>query len=59
MFADDCAVRKCVVERGVDTCAHCDEFVCPMLEKHWDSLQKRNETRANLEAIRQSLDSPS
>jgi hypothetical protein len=56
MFANHCPVRKCVVERGVETCARCDDFACPSLEKHWNWLQKTNETRTNLQEIRQKLD---
>jgi hypothetical protein len=59
MFGDYCGVRKCVVELGVQTCAYCDEFACPMLEKHWDFLGRKNETRANLQALRQAPDAPS
>lgn len=57
MFAEHCPVRKCAIERGAETCAHCGEFACPVLEKHWDFLGKKDEIRANLQAIRQTLDS--
>jgi hypothetical protein len=52
MFADHCAVRKCVVERSVETCAYCNEFACTELEKLWDSLGIKDEARANLESAR-------
>jgi len=28
-----CQVRKCARERGVENCAHCDEYACEKLEK--------------------------
>ena len=28
-----CQVRKCARERGVENCAHCDEYPCEELEK--------------------------
>ena len=28
-----CPIRKCARERGVENCAHCDEYVCEKLEK--------------------------
>lgn len=30
----NCAVKRCVQERGVDTCAFCDQFPCEKLEGH-------------------------
>lgn len=27
----NCKVRPCAIERGVDSCAYCDEFVCDKL----------------------------
>ena len=29
----DCFMRKCGLERGVETCAHCSEYSCEKLEK--------------------------
>ena len=29
----DCPVRPCVIERGIDNCAHCDDYVCAKLEQ--------------------------
>jgi len=33
---NDCVVRKCGMEKGVDTCAHCDEYSCEKLEKFYE-----------------------
>ena len=32
-FCDTCSVRKCVIEKGVETCAHCDDYICNTLEE--------------------------
>jgi hypothetical protein len=56
IFSDHCPVRMCVVERGVESCAHCGEFACPTLEKHWDFLGKKDEARANLKTLRRPPD---
>jgi hypothetical protein len=29
----DCEVRPCVLQRGLPNCAHCDEYVCSLLEE--------------------------
>jgi len=42
LIDDGCPVRPCVVARGFENCAHCDEFVC---EKH----KKRGVRREFLE----------
>jgi hypothetical protein len=28
----ECPIRLCVIEKGIETCAHCDEFICDKLE---------------------------
>lgn len=28
-----CQIRKCASERGVENCAHCDEYACEKLEE--------------------------
>lgn len=47
-----CGVRACAEERGVATCAHCDEYVCEVLEKCPAYTAKG---RKNLEKIRAGL----
>lgn len=53
-FTNECAVRKCAVERGVETCAHCGDYACETLEKHWQFLQTPG-PRETLDALRASL----
>jgi hypothetical protein len=28
----DCAIRNCAEQRGLESCAYCDEYVCEKLE---------------------------
>ena len=31
-YCDICGVRICAVEKEVETCAHCDEYICEILQ---------------------------
>lgn len=33
----DCAIRKCARQRGLESCASCDEYVCERLEAFFAS----------------------
>ncbi len=35
----NCPVRRCALERGVENCAHCSEFVCDKLERKMDVME--------------------
>ena len=48
----DCQVRKCVMQKGVENCAHCDEYVCKNLE---DFFTKEPTAKETLEAIRKDM----
>ena len=50
----ECEVRLCGLERGVTTCAHCEDYGCETLTKHWEHPPTA-QARANLEEIRKSL----
>lgn len=52
----NCKVRPCAIEKGVKTCAECDEFACdvivkqmeaikPIAEKHRDSMSAEDYQR--------------
>lgn len=45
----DCPMRACGNERGVETCAHCDDFICDNVRQAGEENIKR------LEAIRATL----
>lgn len=45
----ECEVRKCALEKGVETCAGCADYPCAALEKIFDS---EPEARRRLEHIR-------
>ena len=48
-----CGVRACASERGVETCAHCDDFGCGALETVLKMVGE--EVRESLNEIRASL----
>jgi hypothetical protein len=40
----DCPVRPCVIERGFDNCAQCDQYVCERLEQRlvvYEEVERR------------------
>jgi hypothetical protein len=32
MFCKDCAIRPCAAEKGIENCAHCNDYPCDKLE---------------------------
>ena len=48
----DCEVRKCAVERQLENCAHCPDYVC---EKLAGFFQHAPQNRATLDLVRQAL----
>jgi len=46
-----CPVRLCAKERGVASCAHCDDYVCEHLERHFTFAPEMREV---LDAIREA-----
>jgi len=46
----NCRIRKCASRKGIDSCAHCNDYACNLLLKHF-SLDPEAKTR--LEEIRQ------
>jgi len=47
-----CQIRKCGMEKGVLTCAHCDDYGCDTLEQF---LKMSPESKHVLEGIRKTL----
>jgi len=47
-----CKMRPCAKERKVETCAHCDNYPCDMLEEF---LSEEHVAKENLEKIRKTL----
>lgn len=33
LFCTGCQIRKCAVEKGIESCAYCDDYSCEALEK--------------------------
>jgi hypothetical protein len=53
-FCNDCEVRICGIDKKVENCAHCDEYVCSKLEKLWGIISS-DEAKERLENIRKIL----
>ena len=51
-FCHQCPVRPCAIERGVVTCAHCDDYGCERITGLFGFIP---ETKTALERIRQTL----
>lgn len=51
-YCSECGVRKCAVERGLASCAHCPDYGCETLTAFW---QMAPSAKANLEALRAQL----
>lgn len=32
IFCDDCVIKSCIVERGIDNCTQCVEYPCNMIK---------------------------
>ncbi|UCD05185.1 MAG: DUF3795 domain-containing protein [candidate division WOR-3 bacterium] len=53
-FCHECEVRACGFERGVENCAHCDDFACSKLEKLY-SMIDGTEARERLDNIKRNI----
>jgi len=53
-FCRTCDVRACGLEKGVENCAHCDEYPCAKLTGLWRRL-RITAARPTLEGIRDGL----
>ena len=51
-YTDQCAVRACALEKGVENCAYCGDFGCETIAGF---LEKAPKAKANLEKIRVTL----
>ena len=38
-FCTDCVVRTCGLEKKVENCGHCDEYICEKLSGLWTKLE--------------------
>jgi len=52
MYCDMCEIRKCGVERKLDNCAYCDDYICEKLEGFFKMAP---EAKVALDGIRESL----
>lgn len=51
-YCNICEISRCGKEKGVENCAHCDEYAC---EKLTEFFAMAPEARTTLEEIRKSL----
>lgn len=64
-FCATCEVRKCGFKKKVESCAHCNDYPCGILNEHWEKENvigvKRvgkewgSIAKANLEKIRRDI----
>ena len=52
MYCAGCEIRTCAAEKGVENCAHCDEYACDKLQDFFTSDPQAKE---RLDAIRNTL----
>lgn len=53
MFCNhDCPMRICAVEKGIENCAHCNEYACETIEEFFVTDPQ---ARVKLDAIRAGL----
>ncbi len=48
----DCGVRKCAVERGLPTCAHCPDYACEIIQGFFKMAPQ---VQTTLDAMRKTL----
>ncbi|MFX1369477.1 MAG: DUF3795 domain-containing protein [Promethearchaeota archaeon] len=53
-FCAQCQVRNCASNRGVETCAHCADYGCEIIEKFL-GMMTDNKLRETLDGIRKAL----
>lgn len=52
-WCESCEILKCAEERGVQTCAHCEDYSCEKLQKLLQMIGE--EAQQRLDSIRSSL----
>ncbi len=48
----DCQVRKCVIARGIPTCAHCPDYACEIIQGFFKNAP---EAQAKLDDLRKAV----
>ena len=51
-YCAECVVRVCAVGRGVETCAHCDDYGCDTISAFH---KQATEAKVNLDTLRKTL----
>ncbi len=52
LFCTGCQIRKCAIEKGIESCAYCEDYSCEALEKLFTTDAG---ARERLDAIRRTL----
>lgn len=53
-FVGACKVRACALDKGVEDCAHCDDYGCAILRKVWEQTGDDG-AKKTLDTIREKL----
>jgi len=53
-FCTTCGVRKCVLDRDMENCAHCDDYPCQKLDNLLKSMDAQS-AKKNLDEIRKGF----
>lgn len=51
-YCQECEIRECAVEKQVENCAYCGDYVCDKLEKWFKNVP---DAKARLDQIQESL----
>ena len=52
IYSTSCEIRICAVEKGLENCAHCDEYACDKLQEFFT---KDPQAKERLDAIKNAL----
>ena len=51
-WVDNCDIKKCCIDKKLENCAYCDDYICDILK---NSLDRDSNAKQNLEEIRKYL----
>lgn len=54
VWTQECDIRKCGVNKGLVTCAQCEDYPCELLNKVWEMIGEEESAaaKASLEKLR-------
>lgn len=53
-WTEECDIRECGIDKGLTTCAQCEDYPCELLNNMWDMIGEEGSAAAktNLEKLR-------